>query len=229
MEDHDGQSYPYVYLEHLYNHVQICEALAREGSRMAKVLFRGKVHHLIETHHVTLSGEIALIMLTSLNRSLYDYFVIQLNLSFTECCHQNRTHSHQIKDVESLLFAGEEVIDAYSRCLDSIRSNRSLIEKICEYIKANLNGDLSLNAVSAELFICKSHLCYLFKTHTNFTFCEYVRQQRIQMARTMLLSTKKSIDEVADACGFHSPTYFATVFKNEIGLSPSAFRREFAQ
>lgn len=226
MKHHNRSSYPYEYWEHLYNHMQIGQALAQEGSRMAKVLFHSKVQHLIKIHHITPSDEIAFIMLTSLNRSLYDYFVIQLNLSFTECCYNNRTHSHQIRDVESLLAAGENVIDAYSRCLDSSRSSHSLIEKICEYIKANLNGDLSLDAVSTEMFISKSHLCCLFKAYTHSTLSEYVRQQRVQLARIMLVSTRKSIDEVADACGFHSSTYFATVFKNEMGMSPSAFRRD---
>lgn len=226
MEHRDTRSYSCENLEHLYNHMQICEALAMEGSRMAKILFRGKVHHLIKTHRITPSDEVGLILLTSLNRSLYDYFLLQFNLSFAECCYDNRTHIHLIQNIESLLVAGEKIIDAYSHCLDSSRSNESLIEQICAYIRAHLNGDLSLNAVSTEMFISKSHLCHIFKLHTNSTFCEYVRQQRIQRAQSLLISTSQSIDEIADACGFHSSTYFATVFKSEIGLSPSAFRCE---
>lgn len=217
------------YWEHLYNHKQICEALAQESSRMAKVLFHSKVNHLIQIHHITPSDEIAFIMLTSLNRSLYDYFVMHLNLSFTECCYNNRAHTHKIKDVATLLFAGEKIIDAYSHCLENSRASYSLIEKAYRYINTNLSGDLSLDTVSSEIFISKSHLCYIFKTYTSFTFCEYVRQQRIQYARILLVSTKKSIDDIAAESGFHSPTYFATVFKNEMGLTPSAFRREFSK
>lgn len=220
--------FPRDYWEHLYNHKQICEALVREGSRLAKALFRGKVNHLILMHHITPSDELSFILLTSLNRSLYDYFVLQLNLSFTACCYNNRVHTHKIKDIETLLAAGDRVIDAYAACLEDSRASHPLIEKVCGYIRSNLDGDLSLAAVSAEVFVSKSHLCHIFKTFTSSTFCEYVREQRIEHARALLSSTQQSVDDIAAECGFHSATYFATVFKSEMGMSPSAFRQEFS-
>lgn len=219
----------HAYMEHLYNHRQICSALVHEGADVAKILFSHKVNHLTEHHHVIASDELALIMLTSLNRSLYNYLDFLLNLSFTQCCFHNRVHTHSITDAQTLVQAGCKIIDAYAACLESNRSNSSLIERTCSYVNANLGGDLSLEKVSADVFISKSHLCAIFKSFTGITFGEYVRQQRVEHARMLLISSSLSIDDIAVACGIHSSTYFATVFKHEIGMTPSAFRRKFVK
>lgn len=213
-------------LEHLYNHKQICEALLNEGSRVAKALFHGKINHLYTSQSEPPSVEFAYILLTSLNRSLYNFFVMQLNLSFTECCFKNRAHIYDVSGIDALLTSGYMIIDSYAECLDSSRANQSLIEKTCNYIMTHLGDDLSLAKVSAEVYLSKSYLSHIFKQLTGETFNDYVRKQRIHRARTLLTSTDMAIDDIASACGFNSSTYFATVFKTEMGISPTAFRQE---
>ena len=61
------------------------------------------------------------------------------------------------------------------------------------------------------------------------TFGDYVRQQRLTRARLLLRTTARTIEDIAQACGFQSATYFATVFKNELGMSPTQFRQASQQ
>lgn len=217
------------YWEALYNHKEICESVLCEGSRVAKALFCSKVNLLVQLAGAPLETETAFILLTSLNRSLYDYVLFHQNLSLAECCYCCRVHTHTVRDHSSLLAAANQIIDAYVRCLEESRSSRTHVEKACAYIKAHLSEDLSLAAVSSELFLSKNHLCSIFKKLTGITFCDYVRQQRIRHARMLLITSARNIDDISAACGFSSPTYFATVFKSVMGLSPSAFRHKFSQ
>lgn len=214
------------YWELIYNYKQICEALVHEGSLVSKALFRSKIQRILDICQPPLSEETIYILLTSLNRGLYIYLLIELDLSFTECCYQNRVHNYNIVDVDSLLDAGSRIIDAYAACLESSRSNQTQINKVLAYINTHLGDDLSLNAVSAGVYISKSHLCSIFKSLMGMTFTDYVRQQRIRHARLLLTTTDRSIDDIASACGFNSSTYFSTVFRSEMGLAPSTFRRE---
>lgn len=214
-------------LEHIYNHKAICKALLNEGREVAKALFAHKVRNLVLEHNMSPCGEIALIMLSSLNRSLYDYLDLTLRLSFTDCCFANRVHTHKIVDAATLSQAGSSIIDSYADRLDESRASCPQLERACSYIQANLEQDLSLSAVSAAVFISRSQLCVLFKKYTGSTFGEYVREQRMQQARTLLAFEPGSIDDIAAACGFHSATYFATVFKSEMGMSPSVFHQSF--
>lgn len=215
------------YWEHLYNHKQICESLVNEGTQISKAIFCGKVNH-INNVHGPLSDETAYILLTSLNRSLYNYFLLQLNLSFTECCFNCRTHTCDVSDLGSILNAGYQIINAYAEQLSLSRTNYSHIEKACGYIKNHLSEELSLARVSAEVYLSKNHLCHIFRTLMGVSFGEYVKQARIQRARILLCTTDRSIDDVASECGFNSSTYFTTVFKKEMGTAPSIFRIEYS-
>jgi len=72
--------------------------------------------------------------------------------------------------------------------------------------------ETSLDAVNEAVFISKCHLCEIFCSLMSCTFGDYVRQQRLTYAR-LLLTTTTQFEEIAQACGFQSVTYFAAVFK----------------
>ena len=211
--------------ELLYNHMPICEALVREGVDAAAALFRRRVEILAGQTSGPPGQETAFVLLTSLNRSLYDFLLLEFGVSLAQCCYRHRAHACDIHSACAILRAARAMLDDYAAGLRHSRANRPHIEKACAYIRAHLAEDLSLERVCAAVFLSKSYLCQIFKSLLGCTFGEYVKQQRILRARTLLASTGQSIEEIAAACGFASPTYFATVFKSAVGMTPSAFRR----
>ena len=211
--------------ELLYNHMPICEALVREGVDAAAALFRRRVEILAGQTSGPPGQETAFVLLTSLNRSLYDFLLLEFGLSLAQCCYRHRAHACDIHSACAILRAARAMLEDYAAGLRHSRANRPHIEKACAYIRAHLAEDLSLERVCAAVFLSKSYLCQIFKSLLGCTFGEYVKQQRILRARTLLASPGQSIEEIAAACGFASPTYFATVFKSAVGMTPSAFRR----
>lgn len=211
--------------ELLYNHMPICEALVREGVDAAAALFRRRVEILAGQTSGPPGQETAFVLLTSLNRSLYDFLLLEFGVSLAQCCYRHRAHACDIHSACAILRAARAMLEDYAAGLRHSRANRPHIEKACAYIRAHLAEDLSLERVCAAVFLSKSYLCQIFKCLLGCTFGEYVKQQRILRARTLLASTGQSIEEIAAACGFASPTYFATVFKSAVGMTPSAFRR----
>ena len=211
--------------ELLYNHMAICEALVREGVDAAAALFRRRVEILAGQTSGPPGQETAFVLLTSLNRSLYDFLLLEFGVSLAQCCYRHRAHACDIHSACAILRAARAMLEDYAAGLRHSRANRPHIEKACAYIRAHLAEDLSLERVCAAVFLSKSYLCQIFKSLLGCTFGEYVKQQRILRARTLLASTGQSIEEIAAACGFASPTYFATVFKSAVGMTPSAFRR----
>ena len=103
-------------------------------------------------------------------------------------------------------------------------TQRTHIERICAYVQGHLTEELTLERVAREAYLSRCYICQIFKSLVGCTFGEYVKRERIQRARALLASTNRSIEEIAAACGFHSATYFATVFKGIMGMTPSAFR-----
>lgn len=218
------------YWECLYNHKRICEAIVHEGAAVAKILFRQQVQRLVALSGDSISNETetAYILLTSLNRSLYNYILFHLNLSLAPCCFQCRAHTHAVHNAATVIASGETIIDQYSLCLNESEKRYQHIERACAYIQEHLHEELSIALLCEHTYLSKSYLCKAFKELTGSTFSDYVRQQRLIRARMLLVSTAESIDEIASRCGFSSSTYFSTVFKREMGMNPSAFRQEFA-
>ena len=100
------------------------------------------------------------------------------------------------------------------------------VAKALGYINEHLDEDLSLTSVARHIFISPCYLCKIFKPLTGQTFVSYVNGQRINLAKKLLLSTDQKIDDIAAACGFHTASYFSTLFRKHNGMSPANFRSQ---
>ena len=100
-----------------------------------------------------------------------------------------------------------------------------IIERITEYIKNNLNEDLSVNNVAKEMNISVYYLSHLFKQITGISILEYRNELRLTRAKQMLIESRFSVNEIAIKCGFCNASYFAEVFSCSEKISPSQFRK----
>jgi len=66
----------------------------------------------------------------------------------------------------------------------------------------------------------------LIKHYTGRSPQEHIHQLLIQIAKNKLRTTSLSVSEIAFSLGFEYPSYFATFFKKETGISPSVFRNQ---
>jgi AraC-like DNA-binding protein len=55
---------------------------------------------------------------------------------------------------------------------------------------------------------------------------DYVRQAKINRAKTLLQSTGLSVSEIAERLAFNSDNYLIRVFKELEGCTPAAFREK---
>lgn len=99
--------------------------------------------------------------------------------------------------------------------------------KIQEFIRENYSRDLSLDDLSALCDISPSYLCRLFKNSTGMTPYQYVLQVRIETAKKMLEANSRTIADVSLSLGFASQSHFSDVFRRHVGISPSAYRRQY--
>ncbi len=106
-------------------------------------------------------------------------------------------------------------------------SNKSFekILPIIEYIETNLSNKITLDDLSRYLNADKFNICKLFKSVSGETLTNYINNRRISCAEEMLLSTNKTISEIALECGFNSQQYFNLVFNNKLAMSPSTYRK----
>ena len=101
----------------------------------------------------------------------------------------------------------------------------SVLLKVIDYLDNNYAEKITLDGIAERFFISKARLCTLFKTHTRSSVIDFLLNIRLNHAKKLLTETKKSMEEIADLCGFSSANYFGLLFKQKLGLSPKAYRK----
>jgi len=99
------------------------------------------------------------------------------------------------------------------------------VNRVLNYIRENLAGDLSLETLARVANFSPYHFHRVFKSIAGETLHEYVRRFRAQRAAAQLIHNPTlSISEIGVGCGYASPSAFAREFRTHFGVSASAFR-----
>jgi len=99
-----------------------------------------------------------------------------------------------------------------------------LIGKALDFMRTNLNRDISRDETARHAGISPSHFSRLLKERTGRSFTELLRQCRVDLACELLRSTEQSLAQIADICGFCDQAYFTRVFHDIKGLTPKMFQ-----
>ncbi|NBH80658.1 DNA-binding response regulator [Clostridiaceae bacterium] len=115
---------------------------------------------------------------------------------------------------------------------DFVKSNEGgnpdIVDRAKVYIGENyLNSGLSLDIVAGAVNISPTYLSALFKQNTGQSFVSYLTEMRLEHAQNLLRRGDYRSYEVAYMCGYDNSTYFSTIFKRYVGVSPSEYRREW--
>ena len=94
-----------------------------------------------------------------------------------------------------------------------------------EVIESRLdNSDLSIEDLAADMNLSRVQLYRKVKSVTNMSPVELLRTARLNRAYQLLITTEKTVSEVAYAVGFSAPSYFTKCFKEEYGVLPNDVR-----
>jgi AraC family transcriptional regulator len=92
-----------------------------------------------------------------------------------------------------------------------------------EFIRANLRSEMSLQDIADAAEMSLFHFAKAFKQATGRPPYQYLTEQRLSQARTLLHDPRLSTGEVARAVGF-SHSHFTVVFARIMNMTPSKFR-----
>ncbi len=104
---------------------------------------------------------------------------------------------------------------------------RAALEKLGRLMsdgKAYQNEELSLNSLATEVGLTAHQLSELINSRLGMGFSRYVRERRVEAAKTLLLASSQTILSVSLDTGFRSQSAFYAAFKEITGQSPGDFR-----
>ena len=99
------------------------------------------------------------------------------------------------------------------------------IDTCINYIYRHIEEDLSLPTLAALIGYTPYYLSRKFLKKTGTSLPVFIRSARIRSATVLLKNTNEDITQIAARLHFSSPGYFASVFHEIMGLSPSEYRK----
>ena len=98
--------------------------------------------------------------------------------------------------------------------------DNALIKKTCRYLKTNLYSKLILDDIAASMGSNRSKLAATFKRVLGVGVFEWLRKQRMLKAKSLLIHSDLSIQEIGFEVGYENSANFSSAYKKQFNLSP---------
>jgi len=104
--------------------------------------------------------------------------------------------------------------------------NGVLVRAAIQHLSQRLNDPPTVEHLARLLGTNEKRLSRAFRENLGQTVFEYLREERLRVAQTLLSTTPLSIASIAEEIGFSSAANFATAFRERFEVTPSAYRDE---
>ncbi len=143
------------------------------------------------------------------------------------------------RQVDTIPAINKELIRSYVTIMQLVaehitRTNKisyidhHLAAQIKQYLNRNYTQPITLGVLTQKFNCCSSTLMSAFKAEYQMTIMAYLQQLRMDAAEQLLLYSRKSVKEIAAACGFSGQNYFTRIFTKRHGCSPGQYRKKQA-
>jgi AraC-like DNA-binding protein len=128
--------------------------------------------------------------------------------------------------VETLHQLEDQMIEEYCDLVisNSLSTYTTMTRQVIEFIHSFYNKQINKEELAERLSTHPSHLSRKFKEETKMTLTAFQQMLRINRAKHLLKTENLTVEEIAWTIGYEDPSYFARVFKKEIGRTPSQYR-----
>lgn len=120
----------------------------------------------------------------------------------------------------------ETVSDILNNVSDVIQNKYSKpVADAILYIEKNYAKEISLSSISKLAGLTPTYFSSLFKKETGVTLSNYLIRHRLNIAKQQLRNSRLSIQEIALSVGYPDVKYFSRLFKKQMNITPSEFRK----
>jgi transcriptional regulator GlxA family with amidase domain len=99
------------------------------------------------------------------------------------------------------------------------------LNRVLDYIETHLADKITATDLANLIEVSLGQLFRAFKISVSVTPFQYITRRRVELACTMMKTTRAPLSQLAIACGLCDQAHLCRVFRRIIGTSPSAWRR----
>lgn len=105
----------------------------------------------------------------------------------------------------------------------------SLIREIQQYIREHSSEQLVISDIAERFYLNKFYLTHRFTEQTGMSPRQFLNYIRLSDAYSLLHDRKIKITQIAERCGFSSPSDMTKRFSEHYGITPSQFRKKLIE
>ena len=140
----------------------------------------------------------------------------------------------EINDAEKLILSEAEFLFRRKKKQNN-EKEKKIIEDLIYYMEVKkmfLNKDLTIKIMATKLNISSTYLSNLINKELQSNFSNFINKYRINYSCDLFIKSKDKdipIERIALLSGFSRRTYFSNLFKAEIGVTPSFYKKELLE
>lgn len=119
----------------------------------------------------------------------------------------------------------KNILFEIARRSTSENKKSKLSDSVVEYIYLNSSSDLSNTSIAKIFNMDPCYLNRVVKSETNISIHQHIIKRRLNNAIKLLLTTSKSVEQIACETGFYNASHFSAACKKITGISPSDYRK----
>lgn len=148
-----------------------------------------------------------------------------LKTLFSQCLHTANTPGYNpiCADLYTALYL-EEILCNHKV---SKETQNQLAAQIKEYVRLNIEKDISVKSIADHFGYHENHISKIFKSTYGVILKKYISEQKIEYIRALLSTTLYTVSRIAQTASFKSENHLIKFFKYHTGLTPSEYRNTY--
>ncbi len=102
-----------------------------------------------------------------------------------------------------------------------------IVNKTINFIHQEILHDLSLERIANYVGVHSSYLSSTFKELVGVNITAFINRKRIEESKYFLLHSTSSLSDIAHLFGFCNQSYYTSLFKNYMGMTPKKYRDDY--
>lgn len=158
--------------------------------------------------------------------------VIELSIALNEALRDERSNAAAcLQRAKALLRGAEEPSLSEETSLQPSRTGVRTglapwqVRRVLSFIEANLDQSIRNKDLAAVVRLSPFHFAVAFHNSVGDSPHAYVIRRRVERAQGLMLSTEKSLSDIACECGMADQAHLTRLFRKIVGESPAAWRR----
>ena len=180
---------------------------------------------LNQTTQELMQHEIELIPQFSINDPVIQQLALALKMEIQTGCMSGRLYGELLGTALAARLVQNYAVSKPSLEFKTNGLPQSQLERVIDYMKANLTQDLSILDLATLTSMSESHFSRSFKQSVGIAPYQYLMQQRVERAKQLLEKRSIAISTIALDCGFANQTHLTKVFRQMTGMTPKAYQK----